>query len=275
MAPDGITFLRFAIGALTLSLFKAARAPIRKSDRAGVVWLGLIWMAFPMSMFPHAEQTVSSALTGMLNGAVPIIATFAAAAIARRTPSPRTLCGLAVGATGAVLMGWTGLHGGTSSARGIALIAVALLAYGVGINLARPLQQRNGALPVVWRAMAVALLATAPLGLPAVANAHWTASSFAAVMALGCLGTAVANAVMAIAAGRLGAARASSTIFLIPVVALALGVIFRGESVPALALTGAAACLFGAWLIRRSQSPTRAPAALPSAGPLPASRLEG
>jgi drug/metabolite transporter (DMT)-like permease len=128
---------------------------------------------------------------------------------------------------------------------------MALVSYGVAINLARPLQQRNGALPVVWRALGVAVILTAPLGAPALLAAQWTPRALMAVLALGCLGTAAANAIMATAAGRLGATRASATTFLIPVVALLLGVIVRGEHVAAIAIAGGALCLAGAWLIRR------------------------
>jgi drug/metabolite transporter (DMT)-like permease len=67
---------------------------------------------------------------------------------------------------------------------------------------------------------------------------------------------------MTTAAGRLGATRASATLFLIPVVALALGVSVRGEQVAPLSIVGAAVCLAGAWLIRpRSVSLPVAPAA--------------
>lgn len=252
LAPDGITFARFVIGFVTLAAIPGARRPILKTDWRAVIVLGAVWMAFPMSMFPHAEQSVSSALTGMLNGAVPLIATAVAAAIARKAPSRAVLISLAVGLAGAVLMGWPGLERGGSSAQGVLFILVALVSYGVGINLARPLQQRNGALPVVWRALGIALLLTAPIGLPALLDAHWNVRSFLAVLALGVLGTAVANAVMAAAAGRLGATRASATTFLIPVVALALGMAVRGERVPTIAIVGVGLCLTGAWLVRRS-----------------------
>ena len=251
MAPDGVTFARFVIGFLTLSMFPGARRPVQASDRAGIAWLGVLWLAFPMSMFPHAEQHVSSALTGMLNGAVPLIAAAVAAIIARKAPSRAVIAGLAVGVAGAVLMALPGIGAGGNSARGVMLIMMALVSYGVAINLARPLQQRNGALPVVWRALGVAVILTAPLGAPALLAAQWTPRALMAVIALGCLGTAAANAIMATAAGRLGATRASATTFLIPVVALLLGVIVRGEHVAAIAIAGGALCLAGAWLIRR------------------------
>jgi drug/metabolite transporter (DMT)-like permease len=160
--------------------------------------------------------------------------------------------GLIVGFSGAVLMALPGLGEGGNSMRGVLLILVALVSYGIAINLARPLQQRNGALPVVWRALAVALVVTAPLGAPALLQAHWTPRSLLAVLALGALGTATANVIMAVAAGRLGVTRASGTGFIIPVVAVLLGVAVRGERVAALALAGGALCLAGAWLLRRA-----------------------
>jgi drug/metabolite transporter (DMT)-like permease len=208
-----------------------------------------------MSMFPHAEQHVSSALTGMLNGAIPLIAAGVAAVVAWQAPSPTVLGGLIVGFGGAVAMAIPGIDAGGHSARGVLLISAALVSYGVAINLARPLQQRNGALPVVWRALAVALIVTAPLGAPAVLAAHWSPRSLFAILALGCLGTAAANVIMAVAAGRLGPTRASATTFLVPVVALLLGVVVRGEQVPPVAIGGGALCLAGAWLMRRRTSP--------------------
>ena len=250
IAPDGVTFLRFVFGFVTLACVPGARRPVLTSDRMTVGWLGVVWMAFPMSMFPHAEQHVTSALTGMLNGAIPLIAASIAAVLARAMPAPLVLAGLIIGFAGAGLMALPGFNSGSSSALAVAMIVAALIAYGVAINMARPLQQRNGALPVVWRAMGVALILTAPLGIPAVLAAKWTVVSFLAVLALGILGTAVANVVMAVAAGRLGATRASATTFLIPVVAMLLGMLVRHEAVPAIALAGVALCLAGAGFVR-------------------------
>ena len=257
VAPNGVTFTRIAVGFLTLSLVPAARRPIRASDRWGVVWLGILWMAFPLSMFPFAEQHVSSALTGMLNSAVALFAAAVASILARRLPSTAVLVGLAVGVLGAILIALPGLDAGAAAsgqALGITLILAALVSYGFAVNLAAPLQQRNGALPVIWRAQFVALLLTAPLGVPAVLGAHWSLRPVAALIMLGALGTALAYVMTAVAAGRMGATTASATTFLIPVVALALGVGIRHERVAPLSIVGAAVCLAGAWLIRQART---------------------
>ncbi|HYB93354.1 MAG TPA: EamA family transporter, partial [Vicinamibacterales bacterium] len=114
----------------------------------------------------------------------------------------------------------------------------------------RPLQQRNGAIPVIWRALGVALLLTAPLGLPDLLNAQWHPRAALAMLGLGAGGTAIANILTATAAGRMGATTASATAFLIPVVALLLGVVVRHEHVTVMSIAGAAVCLLGAAIIR-------------------------
>jgi drug/metabolite transporter (DMT)-like permease len=254
VAPNGVTFLRILIGFSTLSLVPAARRPIRREDRPRTVALGVLWLAFPLSMFPFAEQHVSSALTGMLNGAMPIVAAIVASVIARAQPPRLTIAGLAVGLSGAVMMALPGLDSAAPDGQsfGILLITIAIISYGFAINIAGPLQQRNGALPVIWRAQAVALALTAPLGIPAVLAGHWSWRPLAALLALGALGTCVANLVAAVAAGRLGATRASASTFLIPVVALILGRVVRHERVALLSIAGAGICLTGAWLVRQS-----------------------
>lgn len=252
VGPNGVTFLRIFVGFATLSLFPSARRPVIRADWIGIAAVAVLWMAFPLSMFPFAEQRVSSAITGMLNGANPLFTAIVAAVIAGSVPARRVLTGIAVGMAGTILMALPAIGDGRSSAAGVGMILVALVSYGFALNIARPLQQRNGALPVIWRAQAIALVLTAPLGLPDVIGAHWKLGPVLSLLALGALGTGVAFAVMAVAAGKLGATRASGTTFLIPVVALVLGVLVRHEHVTLLAVLGSIACVGGAWFMRRS-----------------------
>jgi drug/metabolite transporter (DMT)-like permease len=254
IGPNGVCFVRICIGFATLALFPSARKPVARADWGSVAWLGLLWFAFPLTMFPFAEQRVSSAMTGMLNGANPLFATLVACYIARRAPSRGVAVGLIVGLAGTVLIALPGLNQGHSSAVGIALILAALVSYGFALSIARSLQQQYGAVPVIWRAQAVALILTAPLGISDLLGAHWSIVPLLSLLALGVFGTALANVLMAMAAGRFGAARASGTTFLIPVVALALGVVVRNERVAVLSVAGCLVCLAGAWLMKRASS---------------------
>jgi drug/metabolite transporter (DMT)-like permease len=189
----------------------------------------------------------------MLTGATPLVAALVASLLARRAPSRRVALGLAVGFAGAVLIALPGLSGITrmsGQTRGVLMILAALISYAFAYSLARPLQQRNGALPVIWRALGVAVVLTAPFGAPALAGAHWTARSLGSLVALGALGTGVAYVMLATAAGRMDATRASANNFIIPVVSLLLGIGIRHEHVNNLSIVGAGVCLTGAWLIR-------------------------
>ena len=253
MDPNGVTFTRILVGFLTLALFPGSRRRVRREDWLGTALVGVLWMAFPLSMFPFAERHVSSALTGMLNGAVPLFVAIVAAAIARRWPSRGIALGLAVGLTGGVLMALPTVGQGRSTALGVLLILAALVSYGFALNVARPVQQRNGALPVIWRAQALALMLTAPLGLPELLRARWSPAPTFSLLALGALGTGVAYVLTVMAAGRVGATKASATAFLIPPVALLLGVLVRGEHVAPVSVLGGVVCLVGAWLMRRAQ----------------------
>jgi drug/metabolite transporter (DMT)-like permease len=270
MGPNGVTFTRILVGFVTLALFSGSRRAIRREDWLGTAAVGVLWMAFPLSMFPYAERHVSSALTGMLNGAVPLFIAIVAAGIARQWPSRSISLGLAVGLTGAVLMGLPTIGQGRSTVNGVLLILAALVSYGFALNIARPVQLRNGALPVIWRAQAVALVLTAPIGLPELLRAHWSPGPLFSLLALGALGTGVAYVLTVMAAGRVGATKASATAFLIPPVALLLGVLVRGEHVAVLSVIGGVVCLVGAWLMRRAQlehaARPPAPALLPVAG---------
>jgi len=250
IAPNGVSFIRIAIGFATLSLFPAARKRIDRSAWPGIFALSILWFAFPLSMFPFAEQRVSSALTGMLNATTPIFVTIVAAALARKVPSGRILMGLFTGIAGSILIALPSFNEGKSSAFGILLIVVACISYGFALNVARPLQMRYGALPVIWRALGCAVLMTAPLGVIEIPRAHWSLVPMLSLLALGAFGTSIANVILTVAAGRVGAIQASGATFLMPPVALLLGVWLRHEHVAALSIVGGAVCLAGAWMIR-------------------------
>lgn len=253
MGPNGVTFTRILVGFITLALFRGSRRAVSRRDWPGIALVGVLWMAFPLSMFPYAEQRVSSALTGMLNGAVPLFTAIVAAGMARRWPSRSIALGLAVGLAGGVLMALPTVGQGSSTALGVLLIFAALVSYGFALNVARPVQQRQGSLPVIWRAQAVALVLTAPLGLPEMLGARWAVGPLLCLLALGALGTGMAYVLTVMAAGRVGATKASATAFIIPPVALLLGVVVRDERVAMLSVIGGAVCLAGAWLMRRAQ----------------------
>jgi drug/metabolite transporter (DMT)-like permease len=248
LAPEVITPMRLAFGFLVLSLFPAARRKVDRSDWPRIALLGVIWMAIPLSMFPFAEERVSSALTGMLNGANPIFTAAVAWALLKRPPGANQRWGLLLGFLGTALIALPSLGEGRSEALGVVLILIALTCYGFALNLAVPLQQKYGSLPIFWRAQMVGMALTFPLGVTGLDNSRFELMPVLAILALGVFGTALAYLLMGGLAGRVGATRASISTYLIPVVAILLGVIVLSERVHPLSLAGSALVLLGAWL---------------------------
>ena len=142
---------------------------------------------------------------------------------------------------------------GSSEALGVGLALMATVCYGVAINIAAPLSQRYGALPVMARMLALASVWTAPMGLLGVRGSAFAWSSIAAVMSLGILGTGIAFVLMGRLVSRVGSTRASFATYLIPVVALVLGVIFRNDPVHPLSIVGVALVIVGAVLASRKE----------------------
>ncbi len=206
-----------------------------------------------LTLFPFAEQRVSSALAGMLNGAMPLFAAGVAAIIARRAPSRGIAAGLAVGLVGVLLIALPNLGAGRTSTVGVMLVLIAIMFYGVAINIARPLQMKYGALPLLVRALGLAAILTAPLGIPQVIGGQWSLVPLLSLLALGALGTGAAYVLAAAGAGRLGATRASASIFITAPVAMLLGATFLHEQVSVVSMLGAAVCIAGALIIRQAE----------------------
>jgi drug/metabolite transporter (DMT)-like permease len=247
--PVGVTVLRLALGAATLALFPAARRRIERRDRGRIVLIGVGWMAVPMLAFPIAQQWVDSAIVGVLNAVVPLLTTLFASLLLRRRPGTRQSVGLLIGFAGLASLLLPGLAGADATTFGILLVVASMSVNAFLTSVLVPLQQRYGAVPVVWRAQLVALVVCAPVGVVALAGARPAALSLAAMIPLGTLSTGLAFVLWATLVGRAGASRGSVVSYVVPVTAVVLGVGVLGERLPSTGWIGAAAVVVGAVLI--------------------------
>ncbi|MCP4968513.1 MAG: DMT family transporter [bacterium] len=251
--PAFITAGRFVLGVATLSAFPAARRPIPRHDWPSIGLIAVIWMALPMYLFPVAQQWISSSLAGMINGAVPLSAAVVAALMLRKRPARVQVLGLGIGFAGVALVSGGGGSAEENGYLGVALLLFAVACYGVGINIAVPLQQRYGALPVLLRALGVAALLTIPIGLFALPDQSASVSSYLALAVLGSLGTGLAFVAMTTLVGRAGATRGAVATYFIPIVALVLGIGFRNETASFVSVLGIGLILIGAWFTSRKE----------------------
>jgi drug/metabolite transporter (DMT)-like permease len=259
LPPGVITLMRVGLGALALAVLPLPRqhTKIRPEDRLRLVTVSVVWVAIPFTLFPIAEQHITSAVAGLLNGGTPIFAAIFAMVLLGQPTRGAQLLGIAVGFVGVVLVSLPSIGEGSSETFGVALIVLATVCYGFAVTLAGPLQQRYGSVNLMAKVLALATIWTAPYGLWQIGDASWELGPVVAVVVLGVVGTGIAFALMGTLVGRVGSTRASFITYLIPVVALGLGVTFRDDEVFLLELVGVAFVIGGAFLASRRTAAAR------------------
>ena len=255
--PGLVTWMRVGFGALFMAMLPRARStPIRREDRPRVALLAVVWVAIPLTLFPIAQQWIDSAVAGMLNGAVPIFTAIIASVLLRQLPGRLQIAGLIVGFVG--------------------ILAIALPSAEIGEHCRPWRGPRAGGLHLLWirhqhrhaaptglwvdpghgtHALGSRRSRRARTGSTASLRSTFDWGSLAALMALGLLGTGLAYIIMGGLAGSVGPTRASFITYLIPVVALVLGVVFRDEIVAPVAIVGSLLVIAGAFLASRRETP--------------------
>jgi drug/metabolite transporter (DMT)-like permease len=251
--PGLITWGRVALGAAVLNVVPKARARMEAEDRFRMVLLSLLWVAVPFTLFPLAEQHISSAVTGMLNGAMPIFAAIVAGVLLRTPPGPTQAAGLVVGLLGTLAVSLDQLGEGDNAWIGVLMALGATVCYGFAINIAAPLQRKYGSLAVMARMLALATIWTAPFGAWSLPGSSFELGPALSVAFIGAVGTGLAFVVMATLVGSVGSTRASMATYLIPVVAMVLGVLVRDERVGVIALVGVVLVVAGAYFASRPE----------------------
>ena len=147
--------------------------------------------------------------------------------------------------------------GGLFSAGALECLA-ASISYAVSYVYMDRFLARRGIGPVVLSACqlaAAAVMLAIALGVSGVQTPHVTAESVAAIAILGIVGTGLAYVLNYQIITSEGATAASTVTYLLPVVAIVLGVLVLGESITAMMLAGIALVLAGVALTRRRGKP--------------------
>ena len=229
--PLYVTFGRVAIAAAVLLGVLVARRERLHRDRRDwghVVVAAGSGLVLPFTLFGYAEQHTSSALAGIWNATTPLFVLPLAAFVFRTERfTARSATGLIVGFVGVLVV--LGVWGSSGNRLGQLLCLVAASGYGIAI----PYQKRllNNDAPVAT-ATAQLVVAAVPLGVIAPLVAGRPAVTLAAglsVLVLGVLGTAAGFLLSLHNIRRLGATGAATVTHLIPVVAVAAGVLVLGE----------------------------------------------
>jgi drug/metabolite transporter (DMT)-like permease len=261
-APVEVTFARLALGAAALFPVVAARR--EALPRSAAVWaqIGLAALfanAIPYLLFAVAEQSVDSSTAGIINATTPLwTVTLAVAVRHQKSVTGRQGAGLIVGFGGTLLI-FSPWHSASSvaSAGGLECLA-ASISYAISYVYMDRFLARRGMSPITLSAcqllVAAALLAIA-LPVSGAGVPHVSAASVASLVILGVLGTGVAYVLNYQIITSEGATVAATVTYLLPVVAIVLGVLVLGESVTVTVLAGIALVLAGVALTRRRDTP--------------------
>jgi len=214
--PYALVELRLALGAMVLLPFlwlARARFPLRLWPRLAAI--GLVNSALPFLLFAWAAQRAPAAIGAICNAMTVLFAALVAFLAFGEKIGARRAVALLAGFAGVVVLA-TSKVAGISIGPAVLAGAGASLCYGVGVNLVK---RYMGGLPPAASA-AVTLGCSALLLLP-LALGHWPAGpvpalAWAAALGLGVLCTGLAYLFFYRLIHRIGAARASTVTYLIP-----------------------------------------------------------
>jgi len=267
----GASFIFTRVAAPSLGAIWTAEARVLLGGLALLAWLrvagfdaalrrhwryylavGIVNSAAPFALYAYAAIHLPASVLSILNATSPMFGMLFGALFASERVTLRKLAGLALGAAGVALVAHPG--GVRADAAFYAPVAAALGAcagYGLTGVLVRRWGQGVPARGVAAGQQLAAAAVLAPLLLFTAPAAAPSALVVGNVLALALLASAVAFLIYFRLIADVGATRALTVTFLIPVFGVLWGRLFLGEALPAGMLAGGVAIVLGTVLVTR------------------------
>jgi drug/metabolite transporter (DMT)-like permease len=265
LPPSAVVFGRTLLGAaflVPLAVRNRAFRGLRRNILPLVV-VTVLDMAAPTFLTAWGEQHVTSSVAGILTATDPLFTAVLALWLIRSEAVDRKrFAGLVIGFTGVMALLGFDLRGNVAELLGAGAVLLSALGYAVAALLYRRWLADAPALGVtaLMTAMSsVAFLVPAAVNVPRHAP---PVTGVLAVVALGIVNTGLAYWLFYLLIDQAGAATASVITYVMPVVALFLGVGLLGEQLTFGAIAGLILIALGAWLAtagRRPRRPCRSP----------------
>ena len=255
LSPFGVTFVRCALGAITLLIFAKARKvglPKGKSIWKKLWVVAMLLNVVPGVLFAFAQQYITSALAGIINATTPLMTLIFMLLIFREEKVKREqVYGLLIGALGVMtVMGvWKELGG--NQLIGVIALLIAVSCYGASY----PYSTRN-VIPLGLKPEALAtgqlLMATMTL-LPlfifdGFSSNNYETKSIIAMLCLGIFGSGFAYIWNFSVTAAAGSAIGSTVTYITPVVAVIVGWLYLNEEIAWHEPVGALVVIIGALL---------------------------
>lgn len=213
--------------------------------------IGLVNMALPSLFYAFALRHIPASIGAVLNASAPMFGAVVAALFLGERLSLRKAAGCVAGIAGVALVAKpAGVDPDGMFGYAVAACLAACACYGYnGVLMKRHAQVPSRGIAVGGQiAAALMLLPLAPLSPPAAAVGMIEISS---LLALALSGNALGFVIYFRLISDVGATRALTVTYLIPLFAVLWGMLFLGESLPASALAGGILILAGTVLVTR------------------------
>ena len=255
LTPFGVTFIRCALGAITLIIIARIRKIDLPTDRK--VWqklwvVALLLNVIPGVLFAFAQQYVTSVFASIINAATPLMTLVFILVIFREEKLKREqIFGLLIGALGVMTVVGVWKELGDNQLVGVIALLIAVSCYGASY----PYSTRN-VIPLKLKPEALAagqLIMAAITLLPlfiinGISNDSYPRQSVIAMLCLGIFGSGFAYIWNFSITAAAGSAIASSVTYLTPVVAVIVGRLYLGEVIVWHEIVGAIIVILGALL---------------------------
>jgi drug/metabolite transporter (DMT)-like permease len=255
LSPFGVTFVRCALGALTLLIFAKARKvglPKGKSIWKKLWVVAMLLNVVPGVLFAFAQQYITSALAGIINATTPLMTLIFMLLIFREEKIKREqVYGLLIGALGVMTVVGVWKELGGNQLIGVIALLIAVSCYGASY----PYSTRN-VIPLGLKPEALAtgqlLMATMTL-LPlfifdGFSSNNYETKSIIAMLCLGIFGSGFAYIWNFSVTAAAGSAIGSTVTYITPVVAVIVGWLYLNEAIAWHEPVGALVVIIGALL---------------------------
>ena len=262
MSPATVVLARALFGALMLGVILAARrqTPFPAGTRRRLlpfVVMAIFGSTLPWFGISFGELSISSALASILNATTPLwTAILATWVTPDERPGGLNYLGVAVGFLGTGVLLAPDLIGQPLKATTIGTVAVAAAAASYAIAALVQRRRLSGVSPLqvgFWQ-LTLTLPLAATIALPTIATTHLHLASIVSIIALGAGGSGIAYLLYYYMMNTLGATRATTVTFLLPLTAVFWGATLLHEAITIPIVAGMVVILLGVYLTSRPRA---------------------
>lgn len=254
-APGAMSLLRLLVGTALLGLLLIGRRWVKPTRREWllIAGFGVTWFGAYNIALNTAEQTLDAGTTAMIVNLAPILVALGAGLFLGEGLPKWLAIGAGVAFIGVVLIGIGARNpDGTLDPVAVLWALLAAFTYAAGVLFQKPALKRLPNAQVTWLGCAIGTVTCLPFTGQLLADIQTAPlPSILGVVYLGAVPTAIAFSTWAYALSRVPAGQLTISTYIVPPLAILMGMLFFGELPALIAIAGGILCLVGVALTRR------------------------